>query len=100
MSSMPAMVGSIGTYPNTKVIGVSLDGDVRIAQSVIRKYRINFPTIMSNVSEFNAYVKKTANKKLTGVPTFMIFSPEGKLMAYQSGKITPKQLRNFIKKQR
>lgn len=99
MTSMPDMVRSIGSYPNTKVIGVSLDGDARIAQSVIRKYRINFPTIMSNVSEFNAYVKKVANKKLTGVPTFMIFSPKGKLVAYQSGKITPKQLRAFISKQ-
>ncbi len=98
MGSMPAMVKSIGTYPNTKVIGISLDGDARIAQRVIRKYHINFPTIMSNVTEFNAYVKKVANKKLTGVPTYMIFSPQGKVVAYQSGKITPPQLRNFILK--
>ncbi len=98
MTGMPAMVKSIGTYPNTKVIGVSLDGDARIAQRVIRKYHINFPTIMSNVTEFNAYVKKVANKKLTGVPTYMIFSPQGKVVAYQSGKITPQQLRSFIVK--
>jgi hypothetical protein len=99
MTSMPDMVKSIGTYPNTKVIGVSLDGNVRIAQSVIRKYRINFPTLMSNVAEFKAYVKKVAKRKLTGVPTFMIFSPQGSLVGYQSGKITPQQLRSFISKQ-
>jgi hypothetical protein len=99
MTGMPAMVKSIGTYPNTKVIGVSLDGNARIAQSIIRKYRINFPTLMSNVKEFDAYVKKVAKRKLTGVPTFMIFSPQGKLVAFQSGKITPQQLRNFISKQ-
>ncbi|HFC92198.1 MAG TPA: TlpA family protein disulfide reductase [Leucothrix mucor] len=99
MSSMPAMVKSIGTYPNTKVIGVSLDGNVRIAQNVIKQYRINFPTLMSNVKEFDAYVKKVAKRKLTGVPTFLIFSPQGQLVAYQSGKITPLQLRNFISKQ-
>ena len=99
MSSMPGMVKSIGTYPNAKVLGISLDGNPRIAQSVIRKYRINFPTIYSSISEFNGYVKKIANKKLTGVPTFMIFSPKGKLVAYQSGKISPQQLKAFISKQ-
>jgi thiol-disulfide isomerase/thioredoxin len=99
MTTMPAMVKSIGTYPNTKVIGVSLDGNAQIAQNVIRKYGINFPTLMSSVKEFDAYVKKTANKKLTGVPTFLIFSPQGQLVAYQSGKISPQQLRNFITKQ-
>lgn len=99
MKGMPAMVKSIGTYPNTKVIGVSLDGDPRIAQGVIRKYRINFPTIMSNIAEFDKYVQKVANKKLTGVPVFMIFSPTGKLVAHQSGKITPLQLKAFISQQ-
>lgn len=99
MTSMPEMVKSIGTYPNAKVLGVSLDGNARIAQSVIRKYRVNFPTIMSNIQEFNGYVQKVARKKLTGVPTFLIFSPKGDLVAYQSGKITPKQLKEFIKKQ-
>jgi hypothetical protein len=99
MTSMPAMVKSIGSYPNTKVIGVSLDGNARIAQNVIRKYRINFPTLMSNVKEFDTYVKKVAKRKLTGVPTFMIFSPQGSLVGYQSGKITPQQLRSFISKQ-
>jgi len=100
MSSMPAMIKSIGTYPNAKVIGVSLDGDVKIAQRVIREHGINFPTIMSNVKEFDTYVQKTAKKKLTGVPTFLIFSPKGKLVAFQSGKITPKQLKDFINKQK
>ena len=99
MSSMPGMVKSIGTYPNAKVLGVSLDGNPRIAQNVIRKYRINFPTIYSSIAEFNGYVKKIANKKLTGVPTFMIFSPKGKLVAYQSGKISPQQIKAFISKQ-
>lgn len=99
MDSMPEMVQSIGTYPNAKVLGVSLDGNPRIAQSVINKYGVNFPTIMSSIDEFNGYVQKLANKKLTGVPTFMIFSPKGDLVAYQSGKITPQQLKSFISKQ-
>ncbi|HIO92661.1 MAG TPA: TlpA family protein disulfide reductase [Leucothrix mucor] len=99
MTSMPEMVKSIGTYPNAKVLGVSLDGNPRIAQSIIKKYRVNFPTFFSNVKEFDQYVKKVANKKLTGVPTFMIFSPKGQLVAYQSGKISPQQIKAFISKQ-
>lgn len=99
MSSMPEMVRSIGSYRNAKVVGVSLDGNRKIAKGVIRKYNINFPTIYSNVNEFNRYVKKVAHKKLTGVPTFLIFSPKGDLVAYQSGKISPKQIKSFIHKQ-
>ncbi len=99
MTSMPSMVESIGTYPNARVLGVSLDGNKKIAQSVIRKYRINFPTIYSSVGEFSSYVQKVASRKLSGVPTYMIFTPKGKLVAYQSGKITPQQLKAFIKKQ-
>ena len=99
MTSMPSMVKSIGTYPNAKVLGISLDGNKKIAQSVIRKYRINFPTTYSSVGEFGKYVQKVARKKLTGVPTYMIFTPKGKLVAYQSGKITPQQLKAFISRQ-
>ena len=97
MSNMPKMVQSIGTYPNAKVIGVSLDGNKNKAKTVIDKFRINFPTFVSNISEFDKYIRKISNKKLKGAPTYLIFTPQGKLAAMQSGNITPEEIRSYIK---
>ena len=97
MSKMSEMVQSIGTYDNTEVFGISLDGSSNIAKMIIEKYKINFLTFLSDVKEFSSYVKEVAKKKVEGIPVFMIFSPKGKLVAYQSGYISPQQLKEFIK---
>ena len=85
--------------PNTWVLGVSLDGDPRVAKQSLYRLRVNFKNLVSNVSEFNQYIKRSTKRNITGFPTFMIYNPKGKLKAMQTGNIKPAELRRYILKQ-
>ena len=97
--TMPELVKSKGTFPNAKLIGVSLDGNKSKAQSFIDRFKVNFPTLLTDRSEFDNYVRKVAKKPMIGAPTYLIFSPKGELKAMQSGNISPKDIKSYIKGQ-
>lgn len=100
MKTMPELVKSKDSFPNAKLVGVSLDGDRSKAQGVIQRFKVNFPTLLTNITDFDQYVRRVANKPLPGAPTYLIFSPKGKLKAMQSGNISPNDIRNYLKKQK
>ncbi|MEE9352104.1 MAG: TlpA disulfide reductase family protein [Thiotrichaceae bacterium] len=97
--TMPELVKSKGTFPNAKLIGVSLDGNKSKAQRFIDRFKVNFPTILTNRAEFDKYVRKVAKKPMVGAPTYLIFAPNGELKAMQSGNISPKDIKSYIKSQ-
>jgi hypothetical protein len=99
MKGMPAMVQANGSFPNAKLIGVSLDGNRRTAQGIVKRFNINFPTIVSNTREFDQYLRKVAKRPLLGAPTYLIFSPTGKLKAVQSGKLSPRDIKSYLRSQ-
>jgi len=94
--TMPELVKSKDTFPNGQLIGVSLDGNSSKAQRFINRFKINFPTLLTNHAEFNQYVRRVAKKPMTGAPTYLIFAPNGELKAMQSGNITPAEIKNYI----
>ncbi len=97
--TMPDLVKSKGTFPNAKLIGVSLDGNPSKAQGFINRFKVNFPTLLTDREEFDDYVRRVAKKSMLGAPTYLIFSPSGELKAMQSGNITPADLRKYIRSQ-
>lgn len=99
MRTMPDLVRARGSFPNARLIGVSLDGDRRIALKTLKRFRVNFPTLITNTREFDRYVRRVARRPLRGAPTYLIFSPSGKLKAMQTGNITPKSIRKYIMQQ-
>lgn len=96
---MPGFVKNAPRYPNTKILSISLDGNKKLAQDFVTKHRMNFPTLLSNVQEFNSYLVKTASEKLTGTPTYLIFNPKGELAALQQGHTPFGSVYNFITSQ-
>lgn len=98
--AMPGLVKASRSFPNTQVIGVSLDGNKNTTQRFINKHHINFPTLLSNNNEFNDYLLKVADEGLKGTPTFLIFDPRGNLKAMQPGNVPPATLQNFISGQK
>lgn len=95
---MPKLVKASRSFPNTRVIGVSLDENKVLAKRFIAKHRVNFPTLFSTLNEFDRYLKNVAGEGLTGTPTFLIFNPKGKLVGMQNGNVSPVTLRRFISK--
>lgn len=99
MKGMPEMVQANGSFPNAKLIGVSLDGNRGTAQGVISRFNINFPTIVSDTHEFDQYLRQVAKRPLRGAPTYLIFSPTGELKAMQSGKLSAKDIKKYLRGQ-
>ena len=99
MKTMPAMVQAHRSFPQAKVIGVSLDGNRHTAQGIVNRFNINFPTVVTNTKEFDHYLRKVAKRPLVGAPTYLIFSPTGQLKAMQSGKLSPKDIKAYLRSQ-
>ena len=95
---MPEMVTFNGKVENLRLVGISLDGQAgkSAAESMIEEYNIPFITILSNPIEVNAWMELNADEGLIGTPTFMIFNPEGKLVALQPGIISVAAIEKFV----
>lgn len=96
---MPDFVKNAPRFPNTKVIGISLDGNRQSAQQFVNKHGVNFPTLLSTTNEFNRYLSKVAEEELEGTPTYLIFDPQGQLAGVQQGHIPFGSIYNFITSQ-
>ncbi len=96
MKTMPEMVKAKGSFTDARLIGVSLDGDMTKARQIVKRFNINFPTLLTGIGEFDDYLHKVANKALIGVPLYLIFSPQGDLKAMQEGHISSAELHDYL----
>jgi len=95
---MPKMVKFDGKLKNARIVGISLDGQKGIdaAEDFVMEYGIKFPTIMTNYVEMNIWMQRSIGESLVGTPTFILFDPEGKLVAAQPGIVSVASLEQFI----
>lgn len=95
---MPEMVKFDGKLNNARIVGISLDGQKGIdaAEDFIMQYDIKFPTILTNYVEMNIWMQQSIGESLVGTPTFILFDPEGKLVAAQPGIVSVESLEAFI----
>ncbi len=95
---MPEMVEFDGKLKNTRLLSVSVDGLDRIedTEDFITEFGIEFPTIMSNPIEMNIWMQQSVGESFVGTPTFILFDPEGKLVAAQPGIVSTTSLEKFI----
>ncbi len=95
---MPEMVKFDGKLKNARILGVTLDGQDGIddAEDFIAEYDVKFPTIVTNYVEMNIWMERSIGESLRGTPTFILFDPEGKLVAAQPGIVAVASLEKFI----
>ncbi len=95
---MPEMVNFDGKLKNARIVGISLDGQrgIDAAEEFIMEYDIEFPTIITNYVEMNVWMQQNIGESLVGTPTFILFDPEGKLVAAQPGIVAVASLEKFI----
>lgn len=95
---MPEMVKFDGKLKNARMLGISLDGrrGIEDAKSFVSEFKIKFPTIISNPIEMNVWMQQNLGESLIGTPTFILFDPEGKLVAAQPGIVAISSLEKFI----
>ena len=97
-SHMPEMVEFDGKLKNARLLGVTLDGQKGIddAEDFLAEFDVKFPTIVSNSIEMNIWMEQSIGESLRGTPTFILFDPEGKLVAAQPGIVAVESLEKFI----
>ena len=95
---MPEMVEFDGKLKNARLLGVTLDGQKGIdnAEDFLAEFDVKFPTIVSNSIEMNIWMEQSIGESLRGTPTFILFDPEGKLVAAQPGIVAVESLEKFI----
>ena len=99
MSTMRETNAAQHAIPNTNVIGISLDGDPKVAHKSLQPLRVSFRNFVTNRHEFNRFIRKSTRRSIKGYPTYLIYSPRGKLKAMQTGDVKPFELRQYISSQ-
>lgn len=84
---------------DASILGISLDGQSRMddARAFIKRHDVNFPNLVGEPDEIvNIYQNLTSNEWL-GTPSFLVYNPEGKLLAAQAGAVPTELIVKFIK---
>jgi len=97
-SHMPEMVEFDGKLKNARILGITLDGQrgIEDAEDFIAEYDMKFTNLVSNYIEMNIWMEQSIGESLQGTPTFILFDPEGKLVAAQPGIVAISSLEKFI----
>ena len=81
-----------------KIFGVALDGSEQqdaIEDTVIR-WDMRFPTLIADLSLFAFNYEFQTGKLPMGTPTYMVYIPEGKLVANNPGPMRTSALVTYI----
>ena len=82
------------------VLGISLDGESKKKEAgkFIKKHSVDFPNLIAEPEYVSAMYKELTGQFFSGTPTFLIYSPEGKLKVAQAGAVPTSLIEDFIKK--
>ncbi|VAX02188.1 hypothetical protein MNBD_GAMMA22-448 [hydrothermal vent metagenome] len=86
---------------NIRVLGISVDGKAKKAkaQEFINIHGVNFPNLIGEPDAIAKIYTHYTNENWLGTPTYVVFSPSGKIMAQRAGMLPPKLIVRFIENQ-
>ena len=80
------------------VLGISVDGlaNKKAAQKYIDKHSVNFPNLIGEPETVGNLFTELTGSYRVGTPTFLIYGPDGKLMAQQVGAVPTNIIEDFM----
>lgn len=83
------------------VLGVSMDGraNKKAAQGFIKEHGLRFPNIIGEAEDVAVFFYDNTGEQWAGTPTFLIYSPSGKLTVQQVGAVPVPLLEEFLQQQ-
>ncbi|HJP36354.1 MAG TPA: TlpA disulfide reductase family protein, partial [Gammaproteobacteria bacterium] len=83
---------------DAKVIGVSLDGFVEVdrVRAYIASKPMAFNSTIAEVAALRPAYKAITEEPFTGTPTYLMFDPNGALVAHVQGPLAIEDVENFI----
>ncbi len=85
---------------NIQVLGITTDGlaNKEAALAYINEHQLNFPNLTGTLEGISGIYYDLIGDYFLGTPTFLIFTPEGKIRAAQGGAVPAENIEKFIKK--
>lgn len=87
---------------DAQVVGIALEGYARVEeiQSYLAKHKPSFPSFTGEYSDLaNSYTNATG-EVLRGTPTYLLYTPDGQLVANNPGPVSSGAIEKFIEKYR
>ena len=83
-----------------KLLGVALDGygKKKAIEDTMRRWGMRFPTLIADLGLFAFNYKLQTGEQLLGTPTFLVYTPKGKLVANNPGPMRTSALVDYIAK--
>lgn len=83
---------------NAAVLGITLDGAARQQAAVdfMTRHQLSFENLIAEPEVVTAYYQITTGSRWIGTPSFLIFGPDGQLMAKQAGAVPTDLVEQFI----
>lgn len=83
---------------NARIIGVSLDGQAGLpaAREFVKRHDVTFPNLVGEPQEVADLYQSLTSSEWVGTPSFLVYNPEGKLMAAQAGAVPTALIEKFI----
>lgn len=80
------------------VLGVSLDGEAGIgaAKEFLQEHNVTFPNLIVEFGDAAALYRELTGRPWIGTPTFLVYGPDGKLLAQQVGAIETAVIESFM----
>lgn len=81
------------------VLGLTLDGTVGKGDALdfVKQHNLNFNNLLGEPEAVMSYFQILTGSPWIGTPSFLIFGPNGELMAKQVGALSPDLIEQFIK---
>ena len=82
------------------VLGISMDGagGKRDALGFIERHAVNYPNLIGEPAEVASLYASLTGQRWRGTPTFLVYSPDGKLSAQQVGAVPTKLIEQHIQR--
>lgn len=86
---------------DVQLLGISIDGaDLKKeAQAFIKEHGLTFPNLIGEPVETTLMFTDLTGVRWIGTPTFLIYTPTGKLVAQQAGGVPVSMVEDFIAQQ-
>jgi len=80
------------------IVGIALDGPkhVDVVNQYIKDNNVSFPTFVGDTAIIASHYFGMTEENLRGTPTYLLFNPEGELLANNPGLLTVEALESFI----
>ncbi|MGD8568293.1 MAG: TlpA disulfide reductase family protein [Gammaproteobacteria bacterium] len=86
---------------DARMLGVSLDGEAKKADArgFLKKHNVNFPSLIGDPLTVAAMYQNLTGDTWVGTPSFMVYTPDGKLLGAQAGAVPVSVIESFIQRE-